>query len=130
MRTLKQELVAAIFVEISKNNTDNEEDLNMYISEKLIEHRFDKRFKDNIQVLNVEVDNFKEVPNGAWVYSINSLGDWVFERYNSIGEAVQRAVNIVGAVVICNGKEIAFEAFDDEHAYYIDNNENVIMVTL
>lgn len=130
MGTLQKELVAAAFVKINNANTeDTEEDLNMYISEKIIERKFDKRFKDGIQILNVKQDDFKNVPNGAWVYSMSD-SDWVFERYDSIGEAVKRAINIVDSMVICNGKEIAFDAFDDKHAYYINEAGDAIMVAL
>lgn len=120
-KSFKSKVANLIFVDLS-NSTDvwTEEGLRMIISRKVASRALEKS-----QV----VDNTDEqvVKNGAWVYENEEDGKWIFERYNTIEQAVRRAVNLINAKVICDGEIIKYDTFDANEAYYVDRYTNEVV---
>jgi hypothetical protein len=54
----------------------------------------------------------------VFVYCNNSLVDWTFERFDTIADAVKKAVNYFNAYIICDGEVINYDALNDTTAYY------------
>ena len=130
MRVLKEQILQLIFTRVRELNSENtEEDLNMLISEKILEDRLGNCIGDideNIKVVKGEPDENKHEPNGAWVYRDGVEHPWVFEKFSTIAEAIRRAVEVINSVVICNGTVVHFDLAGDGQAYYIENNTGKI----
>lgn len=120
MVLIKNTIMQIIFAEITVLNGDNtEEALNMLISEQIVEDIS----KGKTSELNKET-----TIDGAWVHTNNSLEDWVFERYDTVEEAIKHAVKMVNAKIISNGKLVMYDTLNDKEAYYLDNSENKLKV--
>ena len=120
MEVIKNPIVQIIFAEITILNGDNtEEALNMLISEQIVEDIS----KDKARKINKET-----ITDGAWIHTNNSLDDWVFERYDTVEEAIKHAVKMVNAQIISNGQVVMYDALNDKEAYYLDNLENKLKV--
>lgn len=122
MVAVRNPIMQIIFAEIKVLNGDNtEESLNMSISEQIIaDISKDER--------NEKYKDYRECQDGAWVHSNNSLEDWVFERYDTVEEAVKHAVKMVNAQVISDGRVVMYDTLSDKEAYYLDNCENKLKV--
>lgn len=115
VEAVKLEIVKILFLGLSTDMyTYTEEDLRMAISEKIgelalkgssIEDKTDERI----------------IENGAWVYKYSGDGKWIFERYNTIEDAVRRAICLIDAQVICNGGIVKYDSFNEREAYYVDD---------
>lgn len=65
-----------------------------------------------------EQDDNNKVEKGVFVYCNNSLVDWSYERFDTIADAIRRAVKCINAYIICNGEIINYDALDEYTAYY------------
>lgn len=130
MSTVQEQIKQIIFKRVRELNGKNtEEDLSMVITEKLLSDRFSvEEFKKNIKIVNGEPDEGKIELNGAWVYKDDIMGDWIFEKFDTIADAIRAAVTHINAMVLCNGEEINFDAINDTTAYYIENNTGKVKV--
>lgn len=129
MFATRDNLVRAVYTRVrSLNGSDTEEALNMIISEKLVDNNM-ATMHNNFDVNDVaDKSDIKE--NGVWVYSeCNDLG-WVFERYNTVADAIRRAVTVINSIIIHNGREIPFDTLEDGRAYYIDDDYSIRLVDL
>ncbi len=119
-----------------RNGAETGGDLFMTISENIYNEnlRNDTNNKLGIKVVTVSSakKSYKEEirPNGAWVYSMDEKTGWIFERYDTIEDAVRRSIKLLGSMVLCDGKEIKYEAFEDNKAYYIDFDNKYKVVEL
>ena len=65
-----------------------------------------------------EQDNNEVIKQGVYVYCNNSLVDWSYERFDTIADAIRKAVKCINAYIICNGDIINYDALDEKTAYY------------
>lgn len=123
MITFKEQLIKVIFASITElNGDDTEEELNMIISERIAEQDIQEMKKNIIaQKLESEIDIENKEMNGAYVYSYESMSNWMFKKFETIADAVREAVTMINAIVICDGDVITYDVLDDGQAYYIDN---------
>lgn len=130
MITLQEQIKQVVFKRVRELNGNNtEEDLSMVITERLVADKLSiEEFKRNIQIVQGEPDEGKIEPNGAWMYRDGITDSWLFERFDTIAEAIRNAVNNINAIVICNGETVSFDTLDEETAYYIENNTGKVKV--
>lgn len=122
MKAINNPIMQIIFAEIKILNGENtEEALIMSISEQIMTD-ISKEKTSEIDKLNEDINE------GAWVHANSSLEDWVFERYDTIEEAIKHAVKMVNAQIISNGQLVMYDALSDKEAYYLDNLENKLKV--
>jgi hypothetical protein len=135
--TVKEQLVQVIFTNIITVNGENtEEDLNMLISERIASDKI-----KNTEIVNknslkgcVRTRKHKDVdldelePNGVWVYKDATSDDWMFDRYDTVADAVRAAINTIGATIICNGDIIVYDTIDKKTAYYVDSYTDMIKI--
>lgn len=79
-----------------------------------------KKTELKTQVFSIEQDTNDTKVNGVWVYKEGNLDNWVFKRYNTMAEAVRKALTIAGAIVLYNGYSVLFDKLNNNEAYYID----------
>ena len=120
----KNEIVKMMATIIAiRNGGETGGDLFMTISENIYNENIKNR-ENNINIITVTSakKSYKEKirPNGAWVYSMDEKHGWIFERYDTIEAAIRRSIKIIGSIVLCEGKEIKYDHYDDNTAYYID----------
>jgi hypothetical protein len=130
MITVQERIKQVVFKRVRELNGNNtEEDLSMVITEKLVADKFNlKELSKNIQIVNGEPDEGKIEPLGAWVYRDGSVENWLFQKLDTIAEAIRLAIKNKGAIVLCNGEEVKFDVVSDELAYYIENGTGKIKV--
>lgn len=124
MNALKEQIVQVIFASVTVlNGEETEEDLNMAISEKILQSNLEEIKKNLItERLESEADSEEIIENGVFVYSYESMSEWLFNKYSTMADAIRAAVKILNASVISNGKVITYDIIDNESAYYIDDN--------
>lgn len=132
MTTVREQLIQVIFAEITLLNGDNtEEDLNMVISRTIA----DEKLKNTKLVTNKsliaeqlesEVDIEKIEPKNAWIYSEGTTESWLFDKFDTIADAVRAAVKMINTKVICEGKIVTYDTLSDTEAYYIDNRDGKV----
>lgn len=134
----KQDIIKMMATIIAiRNGVENGGDLFMTISENIYNINVSNGHngeKNNIKIITFDSANksYEEKirPNGAWVYNLDEETGWVFERYTTIEEAIRRSIKIIGSIVLCEGKEVKYEALDRERAYYIDFDKEYKIVKL
>jgi len=92
----------------------------MNIRERDLNKRFEKL---TMEVIQIEEEVEQVVENGVYVYK---LENFIFEKYNTIADAVRRALEI-DAMVLLNGEEIKYDKLSTNKAYYIDNVDKRII---
>ena len=92
----------------------------MNIRERDLNKRFEKL---TMEVIQIEEEVEQVVENGVYVYK---LENFIFEKYNTIADAVRRALEI-DAMVLLNGEEIKYDKLSANKAYYIDNGDKRII---
>lgn len=130
MKQFKKQLIRIIAKQVSELNGEvNTEDLNMTIAKTIVNEKFkNSTFMDNVQILKGEKDNGIVYKNKVWVYRDGIDKSWVFEGFNTIAEAINKAVKLVNSVILLNGEELLFDMFDDNTAYYIEHNTGKVKV--
>lgn len=115
------------------NGSDTEEALISMITATLVEEsKVSKLFEQRdiiAYTVTPEQDEDKNIEKGVYVYCNNSLIDWSYERFDTIAEAIKRAVKCINAYIICNGEVISYDALDENTAYYYAGNK-MKLVTL
>lgn len=89
-----------------------------------------RELEDILEIVTAGIDEENYEPNGAWVYRLDTGLDMEFRKFDTIADAIRRAVKLEGAIVICDGKEVAFDMSDKHTAYYIDKNKDFKLVRL
>lgn len=118
-----KDIRVALFNEICALNGDiTEKELNMEIVENILRERMQLADCSVLveERLDSEIDIEKKEKNGAYVFRMESILDFDFDMFDTIADAIRAAVNSINAKVICNGREIVYDAIDDKTAYYID----------
>lgn len=130
MITVQEQIKRIVFTRVRQlNGSNTEEDLSMVITEKLLSDKFSlEKLKKNIEIVNGELDNGKLEPNGAWMYRESSTEKWLFERFDTIADAIRAAVRNINTIVLCDGEEVNFDTLDNDKAYYIERNTGKIKV--
>lgn len=133
----KKEIIRMMATIIAiRNGVEDGGDLFMTISEGIYNENLKSGAIDKKSDIKIIIDSanrsYKEQvrPNGAWVYSMDETTGWIFERYDTIEEAVRRSIKLLGSIVLCDGKEVKYEAFDANRAYYIDFDNKYKIVDL
>ena len=129
----RNEFEAAVLAELAEVNGDiTEEELNMVIMENIIEDRINELLKNRENLVKERlystIDTEKTEENGAYVYNAHGELGLVFDKYDTIADAVRNAVNMINAKVICNGEVITYDTIDSNTAFYVDNRENKVMI--
>lgn len=101
---------------LSNSVIDMEEELAMTISEKIIDSKR-KRGKISLVDMTTATDASGTT---AFVFIDNEFDSWQFKKFDSVVEAIRYAINNVGAHVIVDGQEVAFDILDDGNAFYVD----------
>lgn len=130
MITVQEQIKRIVFTKVRElNGSNTEEDLSMVITEKLLADKFSlENLKKKIEVINGEIDDDKLQPNGAWIYRENPAEKWLFERFDTIADAIRAAVKNINAIVLCEGEEVNFDTLDNDRAYYIERLTGKIKV--
>lgn len=100
------------------DGVDIEEELCMEISDNVL---------DRVMEISKISDNTTKniVGHGAWVYSNGIEYPWIFERYDTIEDAVRRAVGLIGASVVFNGKIVRYNTVENNMVYYINPDTDI-----
>lgn len=135
--TVREQFERVLLAEITELNGDiTEEGLNMEIARELLDDRIEQLTFNNRDNLVAEtLDSVKDTEqvevNGAFVYKLDEKGNFIFEKYNTIADAVRKAIKMINADIICNGEVITYDELDSNTAYYIDDRINkVVMVDI
>lgn len=128
---LFETVVLAEITELNGNITEG--GLNMMIMKEIVSDRTHEKElecgKNMVScIMDSEEDSEKEVKNGAYVYNAYNKEGLLFNRHNTIADAVREAVMMINAIVICNGKSIIYDTIDNETAYYLDDEDNKVKV--
>ena len=101
----------------------------MTIAKELVQERNKQSILTTlITKLESEVDTGKKLGKGVFVYQNESLSSLVFDKYDTMADAVRAAALLVNAIILYNGKEVIYDILSDKDAYYIDNNTNKVML--
>ena len=101
----------------------------MTIAKELVQERKKQSILTTlITKLESEVDTGKKLDKGVFVYQNESLSSLVFDRYDTMADAVRAAALLVNAIILYNGKEVIYDILSNKDAYYIDNNTNKVML--
>lgn len=101
----------------------------MTIAKELVQERKKQSiFTNLITKLESEVDTCKKLDKGVFVYQNRSLLSLVFDKYDTMADAVKAAALIVNAIILYNGKEVVYDILSNKDAYYIDNDTNKVML--
>lgn len=103
------------------NGEDTDKELNYMIAKEITKNNESL----NTNVINVEMDNEKELSTGCFIFTGN-LADWTFTKYNTIAEAVRNAVKMINAHILYKGNTLIYDALSDTEAYYIDNESGKV----
>lgn len=107
-------------------------EINTMAEEGLIEMMTTEAMKEiNVQKSFNTGKARKKTKNGkaAYVYASKSILDWEYDKFNSIEDAVRRALGYLDAYVICDGEIIKYDVIDENTAYYYNNNKKYIFKT-
>lgn len=131
--TLRKQFETVLLAEITELNGEiTEEGLNMAIMESIIEERVKEAQLDREQLvkerLTSEEDTGKVENNGVYVYNAYSEIGLIFDKYDTIAEAVREALKTINATILCDGEIIEYDVLDAETAYYIDNRIGKVML--
>ena len=129
MMTFNKQLEAVIRENVHKSNDEMDIELENSIVNCVLEKKLRgiKRV-DGDKVLGVQSKKGKDPrevaklePNGAWIYSEPTVKEWVFERFDTVEQAVREAARCIGDVkVICNGVILQWSLLSDSVAVYED----------
>lgn len=131
--TFRKQFETVLLSEITKLNGDiTENELNRDIMESIIEEKV-KAIQSNREQLveerlTSEEDNEKVEKNGVYVYDAYNEVGLLFDRYNTIAEALREALKIINATILCDGEIIEYDVLDSETAYYIDKRVGKVMI--
>ena len=101
----------------------------MTIAKELVQERKKQSiFTNLITKLESEVDTGKKLDKGVFVYQNKSLLSLVFDKYDTMADAVKAAALLVNAIILYNGKEVVYDILSNKDAYYIDNDTNKVML--
>lgn len=131
--TLRKQFETVLLAEITELNGEiTEGGLNMAIMESIIEERVKAAQLDREQLvkerLTSEEDTGKVEKNGVYVYNAYSEVGLLFDKYDTIAEAVREALKTINATILCDGEIIEYDVLDAETAYYIDNRVGKVML--
>lgn len=90
-------------------------------------------YKENDTIRNMMnrlVDNKYGDNNKIYVMRFKSVTDFVFETYDSLVEAVKRALELGNAKIINNGREIKYKEMNSKVIYFDSFTENVGEINL
>lgn len=123
-----------LLAEITELNGDiTEEALNMAILESILEDRIkeiESSDKESLvkERLNSEIDTENTEANGAYVYNAHGENGLVFNKHETIADAVREAVKMINSSIICDGVVMPFDIIDNKTAYYIDDRINKVKI--
>lgn len=131
--TLRKQFERVLLAEITELNGEiTEEELNMVIMESIIEERAKKAQLDREQIVEARLtskeDTGKVEKNGVYIYNAHGEMGLMFNRYNTIADAVRDGLKLINAAILCEGEIIEYDVLDDETAYYIDNRVGKVML--
>lgn len=131
--TLRKQFERVLLAEITELNGEiTEEELNMVIMENIIEERAKKAQLDREQIVEARLtskeDTGKVEKNGVYIYNAHGEMGLMFNRYNTIADAVRDGLKLINAAILCEGEIIEYDVLDDETAYYIDNRVGKVML--
>ena len=113
------------------NEIETEEALINMITSTLVEKsNVSKLFEQRdiiAYTVETEPDDQDVLEKGVFVYCNNSLVDWSYEKFDTIADAIRRAVKYFNAYVICDGNIINYDALDEKTAYYYSGNKMKIV---
>lgn len=128
MITLERQLEAVIREVVKESNIE----LDKVLQDEIVKNILDKRLQSMSRVEAYKIEGFKVKnrkvldiskvePNGVWVYSEPTVEEWVFERYDTIEQAIKAAIMYIGDVkIICDGEVINWDVIDNCKAVYED----------
>lgn len=130
---LREQFETVLLAEITELNGDiTEEGLNMVIMEHIIEERVKAAQLDREQLVDErlfsEEDAGKIEKNGVYVYNAYGEMGLVFDKYDTIADAVKAGLKLINATILCDGEIIEYDTLDSETAYYIDNRAGKVML--
>lgn len=131
--TLRKQFETVLLAEITELNGEiTEEGLNMAIMENIIEERVKAAQLDREQLveerLTSEEDTEKLEKNGVYIYNAYGEIGLVFDKYDTIADAVRAGLKLINATILCDGEIIEYDTLDAETAYYIDNRIGKVML--
>lgn len=131
--TVREQFETVLLAEITELNGDiTEEGLNMAIMEHIIEERVKAAQLDREQLVEErlfsEEDTGKIEKNGVYIYNAYGEMGLVFDKYDTIADAVKAGLKLINATILCNGEIIEYDVLDSETAYYIDNKAGKVML--
>ena len=131
--TLRKQFETVLLAEITELNGEiTEEGLNMAIMESIIEERVKAAQLDREQLveerLTSEEDTGRLEQNGVYIYNAYGEMGLVFDKYDTIADAVKAGLKLINATILCDGEIIEYDTLDSETAYYIDNRIGKVMV--
>ena len=131
--TLRKQFERVLLAEITELNGEiTEEELNMVIMESIIEERAKKAQLDREQIVEARLtskeDTGKVEKNGVYIYNAHGEMGLMFNRYNTIADAVRDGLKLINAAILCEGEIIEYDVLDDETAYYTDNRVGKVML--
>ena len=131
--TVREQFETVLLAEITELNGDiTEEGLNMAIMEHIIEERVKADQLDREQLVEErlfsEEDTGKIEKNGVYIYNAYGEMGLVFDKYDTIADAVKAGLKLINATILCNGEIIEYDVLDSETAYYIDNKAGKVML--
>lgn len=104
----------------------------MVIMESIIEERAKKAQLDREQIVEARLTSKEDTgeveKNGVYIYNAHGEMGLMFNRYNTIADAVRDGLKLINAAILCEGEIIEYDVLDDETAYYIDNRVGKVML--
>lgn len=131
MITFEKQLEAVIRENVQSYNNDLDKEFEEEIIRKTIASKMKELvIVDSRKIIGVkpnkkhEYDVSKVEPNGVWIYREPTVKEWVFERYDTIEQAIKVAINYIEDVkIICDGEIVEWGIVDNYMAIYLDNQE-------
>lgn len=130
---LRKQFETVLLAEITELNGEiTEEGLNMAIMESIIDERVKAAQLDREQLVDErffsEEDTGKIEKNGVYIYNAYGEMGLVFDKYDTIADAVKAGLKLINATILCDGEIIEYDTLDSETAYYIDNRAGKVMI--
>ena len=132
--TFREQYEQVLFSEITHLNGDNtEEALNLMITQTIIEERIkEAELKDRNALVEAIFDSKltdeNVEPNGVYLYNGSSIENLLFERFDTIADAVRAGVKQINAKIIKDGDIITYDSLDSDTAYYVDDKKEKVML--
>lgn len=132
MITLERQLEAVIREVVKESNIE----LDKVLQDEIVKNIVSKRLQSMSKVETYKIEGFKVKskkvldiskiePKGVWVYSEPTVEKWIFERYDTIEQAIKAAIMYIGDVkIICDGEIINWDVVDNYRAVYEDTSCN------